>query len=213
MLLWKESKPPKKTLPTKSTPQNTTNTWIPQTNSKCVFLLPANFTRTLYKSFYRMTRWQKYGKVYLQNQGELIMYIQNQNCKLGLSFWWSLKIIPIHSRIFLGWYKMQKYVFHIWAAAWQNQQNGLCGQQSAWASAQSDPSPRCPHEEILGPQLPTERMPRLSWDFTGRTSFCWFCRAVALLTLFRETGNSMWTWGHFVQTLLFVLDQRDTWKT
>ena len=36
----------------------------------------------------------------------------------------------------------------------------VCAQRrlrSAWAYAQSDQSLRCPHEEILGPQLPTER--------------------------------------------------------
>ena len=41
-----------------------------------------------------------------------------------------------------------------WAAAWQNQQSGMCAQprlRSAWASAQSDQSLRCPHEESLGP--------------------------------------------------------------
>ena len=41
-----------------------------------------------------------------------------------------------------------------WAASWQNQQNGMCDQRrhrSAWASAQSDQSLRCPHEESLGP--------------------------------------------------------------
>ena len=49
---------------------------------------------------------------------------------------------------------------HIWAAAWQNQQNDLCAQRwlrSAWASAQSDQSLRCLHEEILGPYLSIER--------------------------------------------------------
>ena len=42
----------------------------------------------------------------------------------------------------------------ILAASWQNQQNGMCAQlrlRSAWASAQSDQSLRCPHEESLGP--------------------------------------------------------------
>ena len=37
-----------------------------------------------------------------------------------------------------------------WAASWQNQQHGMCAQQrlrSAWASAQSDQSLRCPLEE------------------------------------------------------------------
>ena len=40
------------------------------------------------------------------------------------------------------------------AASWQNQQNDLCAQQrlrAAWASAQSDQSLRCRHEETLGP--------------------------------------------------------------
>ena len=42
----------------------------------------------------------------------------------------------------------------IWAATWQNQQKWVCAQRrlrSAWASAQSDQSLRCPHEESLGP--------------------------------------------------------------
>ena len=42
----------------------------------------------------------------------------------------------------------------IWADSWQNQQNGMCTQQtlrSAWASIQSDQSLHCPHEESLGP--------------------------------------------------------------
>ena len=87
-----------------------------------------------------------------------------------------------------------------WAASWQNQQNDLCAQQrlsSAWASTQSHQSLRCPHEEILGPQLPIEctaktlirlqmknywvnwahsedsdqtgRMPRLIWVFARHT--------------------------------------------
>ena len=43
---------------------------------------------------------------------------------------------------------------NIRAASWQNQQNGMCAQRrlrSAWASAQSDQSLRCPHEETVGP--------------------------------------------------------------
>ena len=47
-----------------------------------------------------------------------------------------------------------------WATAWQNQQNDMCAQRrfrSAWASAQSDQSLRCPHEEALRPWLPIER--------------------------------------------------------
>ena len=47
----------------------------------------------------------------------------------------------------------------IWARAWQNQQNTVCAQRrlrSAWASAQSDQSLRCPHEGSLGPYVPIE---------------------------------------------------------
>ena len=47
--------------------------------------------------------------------------------------------------------------------------NGLCVQRrlgSAWASAQSDQSLRCLHEETLGPQLPIERTAKS--DETGR---------------------------------------------
>ena len=49
---------------------------------------------------------------------------------------------------------MNIYIFHKWAASWQNQQNGMCAQRrlrSAWASAQSDQSLCCPHEESMGP--------------------------------------------------------------
>ena len=52
-------------------------------------------------------------------------------------------------------FKFEQLSFiEIWAATWQNQQNGMCAQQrlrSAWASAQSDQSLRCQHEESLGP--------------------------------------------------------------
>ena len=73
---------------------------------------------------------------------------------------------------------------------WQNQQTGMCSQRrlrSAWASAQSDQSLHCPHEESLGPQLPikctaktdqTGRMPRLIWVFAGRT-----CHFVGFVTM------------------------------
>ena len=49
--------------------------------------------------------------------------------------------------------------------------------RSAWASARSDQSLRCPHEETLGPQLPIERTAKT--DQTGRvprdklTNFIW----------------------------------------
>ena len=77
---------------------------------------------------------------------------------------------------------MQTMLRHIWATSWQNQQNGMCAQwrlRSPWASAQSDQSLCCPHEESLG-TLDTQwahsadsdqtgRMPRLIWVFAGCT--------------------------------------------
>ena len=50
--------------------------------------------------------------------------------------------------------------------------NDLCAQQrlrSAWASAQSDQSLRCPHETTLGPKLSSECT--VKTDQTG-----WMCR-------------------------------------
>ena len=47
----------------------------------------------------------------------------------------------------------REVVKEIWAATWQKQQNECAPSEdrSAWASAQSDQSLRCPHEESLGP--------------------------------------------------------------
>ena len=89
-----------------------------------------------------------------------------------------------------------QYQLFIWAASWQNQQNGLCTQRrlrSACSSAQSDQSLRCPHEESLGPKLPIERTaktlirlggcPGWSESSLGAQSFCWFCHEAAHLYL------------------------------
>ena len=79
---------------------------------------------------------------------------------------------------------------NIWAATWQNQQNEYAPSEdwSAWASAQSDPSLRCLHEESLGPYLSFERIaktlirlggcPGWSESSLGAHSFCLFlsCR-------------------------------------
>ena len=59
---------------------------------------------------------------------------------------------------FLKWFQYEN-----WATALQTQQNDLCAQRrliSAWASAQSDQSQRCPPEANLGPKLPSERTAR-----------------------------------------------------
>ena len=90
------------------------------------------------------------------------------------------------------WYKTLR-VFVIWATSWQNQQ-WMCAERrlrSARASAQSDQSLRCPHEESLGPKLPTERRAktlirlggRQGWSESslGAQSLCWFCHEAAHL--------------------------------
>ena len=92
---------------------------------------------------------------------------------------------------------------NIWAATWQNQQNECAPSEdsdqlghppslrlrSAWASAQSYQSLCCPHEESLGPYLPTERTAKtpirlggcLGWSESslGAYLFCWFCHVTA----------------------------------
>ena len=77
--------------------------------------------------------------------------------------------------------KTVKWNQRIWATSWQNQQNGMCAQRrlwSAWASAQSDQSLNCLHEEAWVHSYPlsisedsdqTGHMPRLIWVFAGRT--------------------------------------------
>ena len=74
---------------------------------------------------------------------------------------------------------------------WQNQQNDYVQRRlrSAWASAQSDQSLRCSHEETLGPYLPSERRVKtlfrlggcLGWSesLLDAQSLCWFCHVVA----------------------------------
>ena len=74
--------------------------------------------------------------------------------------WWSFdweRAIVFNFRLVLD---VAAQYCYWWAASWQKQQNNICVQwrfRSAWASAQSDQSLRCPHEETLGPQVPTER--------------------------------------------------------
>ena len=81
----------------------------------------------------------------------------------------------------------------MWAASRQNLQYGMCAQRrlrSAWASAQSDQSLRCPHEETLSPLLPIELIAktlirlgiRPVWSESSlgaHWSFCWFCHVAA----------------------------------
>ena len=112
--------------------------------------------------------------------------------------------------------KSWKTMNAISAASWQNQQNGMCAQQrlrSAWTSAQSDQSLRCPHEESLGPWLPTERTaktlirlggcPGWSESSLGGQSFCWFYHEGAHLIPYFLTLLRIQT--HF--TVIYIVPQ------
>ena len=76
-----------------------------------------------------------------------------------------------------------KYIY-VWASARQNQQNGICAQQSlrsARASAQSDQSLRCPHEESLSYPLNAQQRFWSDWadaqaDLSLRWAHMQFCR-------------------------------------
>ena len=72
---------------------------------------------------------------------------------------------PLKTGFLVTWLSYHKNMLeslsgHIWALSREKQQNDLCTQwrlRSAWASAQSDQSLRCPHKETLGPWLPIQR--------------------------------------------------------
>ena len=88
----------------------------------------------------------------------------------------------------------------------------LCAQRrlrSAWASAQSDQSLRCPHEETLGPQLPIQctaktlirlgGCPGWSESSLGAQIIYWFCyetaHFISCLHFFDVVG---WLWNPIV---------------
>ena len=79
----------------------------------------------------------------------------------------------------------------IWAAAWQNQQSGMCTQRrprSAWASAQSDQSSLSTRRKLES-LAPIEHTAKtlirlggcLGWSesLLGAHSLCWFCHVTA----------------------------------
>ena len=86
-----------------------------------------------------------------------------------------------HKQVF-PWHKEKEKTNDIYEPAHdKTNKNDMCAQRrlrSAWASAHSDQSLPCPHEETLGPLLPTEHTAktlirlgiyRLIWVFAGRT--------------------------------------------
>ena len=82
----------------------------------------------------------------------------------------------------------------------------VCAQQrlrSAWASAQSDQSLRCPHEESFDPELPIKRTakslirlggcPGWSESLLGAQSLCWFCHVAAHVYILIIPNNTIFT--------------------
>ena len=108
----------------------------------------------------------------------------NESCTIGNNYF-----IFVHSTSNTLWF----WVFPIWAASWQNQQNGMCAQRrlrSGWASAQSDHSLLCAWCVAKDPtflQADNEDSDQtadaqadlsLCW---AHMPFCWFCHHVAQL--------------------------------
>ena len=83
------------------------------------------------------------------------------------------------------------HLFYIWAGTWQNQQSERAPSEDSDQPGHPPSliSLRCPHEETLGPQLPTEhtaktlirlgRCPGWSESWLGAHSFCCFWHVVA----------------------------------
>ena len=104
----------------------------------------------------------------------------------------------------------------------------VCAQRrlrSAWASAQSDQSLRCPHEETLGPWLSIERTaktlicPGWSESSLGVHSFCLFCHVAAhLLTVcpcasFSSRCHGKAEMGNCGTSFSFVSHMHDIWAS
>ena len=103
----------------------------------------------------------------------------------------------------------------------------VCAQRrlrSAWASAQSDQSLRCPHEESLGPYLPIRRpaktlirlggCPGWSESSLGAKSLCWFCHVVTQVSFPWEhpkEGKRQYPFITFLWFFLFLFVSRRKW--
>ena len=113
------------------------------------------------------------------------------------------------------------WLFHaifIWAASWQNQQNGMCTQprlRSAWASAQSDQSLRWMDNLIWVFNIDMKDHSKRQFAITccwcpgwsasslGALSFCWFCHEVAHLI----TVNIVDTGAPGIAVIILIFEQ------
>ena len=119
--------------------------------------------------------------------------------------------------------------YGIWAASWQNQQNGMCAQWrlgSAWALAQLDKSLHCLHQESFG-QIATQwahsedsdqtgQMPRPIWVFAGHTVILlvlswggsyFFAHRTLLTGLYPATSGTAHIYGNNISRDMDVIRQ------
>ena len=102
----------------------------------------------------------------------------------------------------------------IWAASWQNQQNGMCAQRrlrSAWASAQSGQSSRCPHKKawVLSYPLSAKRRLWSDWaDAQADLSLRWVHRSWGGSFLGQACASATSEWSLVWKTnyTIWVLD-------
>ena len=125
------------------------------------------------------------------------------------------------------------FLFHYMSRYMTKPTQWVCVQRrlrSAWASAQSDQSLHCPHEEILGPYLPNERTAKtlmtlirlggcLGWSESslGAYSLCWFCHVVAhIIIIFAwfitRQSHYIYFLGSRKKSKLKTEQQRNNWK-
>ena len=127
-----------------------------------------------------------------------------------------------YKEVYGSWNTVNRNSFNIWAASWPKCTKWLCAQRrlrSAWVSAQSDQSLRCPHEESLGLYLPTEctaktlirlgGCPGWSKSSLGAQSFCWFSHEAAQFSLIKQCKLTMdyWTKNKTCNSFIFSLSQ------
>ena len=96
---------------------------------------------------------------------------------------WTISREPAHVKESYAWGQIRYCT--IWAASWQNQQNGMCAQRrlrSAWASEKSDQSLRC----ALNGKLKTQAF------------FMWTAKSLIRLANAQADLSLRWAHSHFV---------------
>ena len=107
--------------------------------------------------------------------------------------------------------------YYILAALRPNQQNGMCAQRrlsSTWASAQSDQSLRCPHEESWGPLLSLERTAKHLIRLGGCAGWSESSLGANVILLVLSWGGSFYFVSFASAILISVISRRFiSWKS